>query len=382
MLNTLEPHDTDVTLKKATFIILDFEKSGNNAVVSKEVALNSLAPTILNKPIRGYYNEDDDDFGGHELSIKKNEDGKMSVERNTIPMGVFTSEGYLGEVEIDGVLREVLLADAVLWYSQFIEPIDLMVKWYEEGITISMSCEYLYYNTEFIDNVEHHLEPMYFEAHCILGQDVAPAYESAKLVSYNQLKEFKQLVAQLATEESDKEDLSMAEKLSINELEVKIEDLTSTFNEEKTKLNETLKGVTEEKEALSIKFNEVVTELTELKAEAVELREAKSELNEIKRKEKFNELSDKFGKAFENAGAMESFNSEEVQTMLNKAVDNSDALLALNMLVVELLTTAPKKEVKETKEDVSALFGFNSIRKDLIKTSKSIDDEFEEIFKK
>ena len=383
VLNTLEPHDSDFTLKKATFIILDFEKSGNNAIVDKETALNSLGPTIKNKPIRGYYKEDEENFGGHEVVIKESKNGEKSVERNTVPMGVFTTEGYLGEVEIEGVTREVLLADAVLWYSQFQEPIDLLTAWYEDGMTISMSCEYLYSNAEFIDGVEHQYAPMYFEAHCILGQDVAPAYESAKLVSYNQLKEFKQLVAQLATSESDKEELEVEDnKLALNEMTAKIEELKSSFNEEKTVLNEKLEVVTSEKETLSVKFNEVVSELTELKAEVVELRKAKEELDGINRKAKFNELSEKFSKAFENAGAMEAFNSEEVQATLEKAVDSPEALLSLNMLVVELLTTAPKKEVKEVKEDATTLLGLQSLRKDLIKEHKTIDQEFEELFKK
>lgn len=414
VLNSLKPHDTDPTLLECKFIILDFEKSRNNVIVSKETALDTLASSIINKPIRGYFieNENEDNFGGHEAYIKENKNGEQTFERNTIPMGVFTSEGYVETIEINGESKEVLVADAVLWYSQFKAPIDLLVQWFNEGLTISMSCEYLYYNFEIKDGIEYHYSPMYLESHCILGKDITPAYDSAKLIDYSQLNQFKQLVAQAMNQEKGKEDVTLDENvkdenLDVNEPVVEPEaqlenqELEQTELEAQTdiegeitaeavvvqeevqkepefdvvvnELKEQLDQMKADKEELAVKLNEATETILSLNQTIKELKPFQELALNTQREEKLKELNEKFSKAFNNAGATDKFESEEVQTLLNEAVDSVDALSQLNSMVVDLVMNLQAKETQDI-----AILGMNSERKDLIEVD---EDEFEKRFK-
>jgi hypothetical protein len=414
VLNSLKPHDTDPTLLECKFIILDFEKSRNNVIVSKETALDTLASSIINKPIRGYFieNENEDNFGGHEAYIKENKNGEQTFERSTIPMGVFTSEGYVETIEINGESKEVLVADAVLWYSQFKAPIDLLVDWFNEGVTISMSCEYLFYNYEIKDGIEYHYSPIYLEAHCVLGKDITPAYDSAKLIDYSQLNQFKQLVAQAMNQEKGKEDVTLDENVKDENLDVtepvvepeaqlENQELEQTELEAQTdiegeiaaeavvvqeevqeepefdvvvnELKEQLDKMKADKEELAVKLNEATETILSLNQTIKELKPFQELALNTQREEKLKELNEKFSKAFNNAGATDKFESEEVQTLLNEAVDSVDALSQLNSMVVDLVMNLQAKETQDI-----AILGMNSERKDLIEVD---EDEFEKRFK-
>lgn len=394
VLNSLQPHPSDPTLLEAKFIILDFEVSRNNVLVTKEVALESLSKTIINKPIRGYYNEKEDDFGDHEAEIKEKDDGTLIFERNTVPMGVFVSEGYVESLNIDGEEKEVLVADAVLWKSQFQEAIGLIERLFEDGITIPMSCEYLYSNFVLEDGVEKHLSPIYFEAHALLGQNVIPAYESARLVTVEQLSEFNQLVAQAVNQIKEKEDVILEEKqeVQINEEVVEVnEEVVETVevveevetveevNQEVelaqkfADLEEQFNILKSEKEALASKFNESTETIVSLNSKIEELLPYQQQALNAQREQKLTELTTKFEKAFNNAGAKEKFESEEVKTLLNEAVESSEAFLTLNTMVVDLITELQVKENTGT-----TMLGLNSIRQDLL--PKTQDDDFDSIY--
>ena len=231
-LNSISLNEDDPTLLNCKFTILDFELSGNNVIVGKEEGIE-LGKTIKGKPIRALY-KNDDDFGDHEAEISTDRNGNEYMKRNTIPIGVFTSDGYIEEVEINGEMKEVLVADAHLWYSQFKESIQLLMEWFDEGLDIQMSCEYLYSNYEFKDGIEYHRSPLLFEAHTILGKNVAPSYKSAKLLQFNQLEEFSLAVAQALNnkEVNELEDVKNEEQLNTEESTEEELDIETKIEEE------------------------------------------------------------------------------------------------------------------------------------------------------
>lgn len=116
--------------------------------------------------------------------------GELEVKRDTAPIGVFTSEGYITEIETPDGKKEVLAADAILWSSRFKDACELLLEWYGRGININTSCEILYSNYTVQDGIEHLQSPIYFEGHAILNSEkrgehdiVLPAYDSSKLLS-------------------------------------------------------------------------------------------------------------------------------------------------------------------------------------------------------
>lgn len=231
ILNDVKHDASDPTKTYASFIIMDTSKSLNNVTVSEEVLLEA-APSILGMPIVTKFLKDEADFGDHEEFLDEDVDGKKFIKRDTIAIGSFTSEGYMTDIEVNGESKRVFMGDGVLWRSRYPDAIQLLVDLFNEGKSIPMSCEYLYANYSFIDGVEVHHSPIYFEGHCLLGQTVAPAYESATVLSLNQLKEFKQLVAQALNQE--KEVMDLEENTQVNENE----EIETEKEEPKTQLNE------------------------------------------------------------------------------------------------------------------------------------------------
>ena len=220
----------DPTIIPCTFIVLDFDKSGNNVIVEKDVALEG-GKTLINKPIVAKYfevedeNTPTDNFGTHEQYLGKDRYGNEVVKTDTTPIGVFTTEGYLMTITVDGEEKEVLAADAVLWRTRFPDACDLILEWFNNGITINTSCEYLYSNFSFNDGVEYHHSPIYFEGQAVLASEnrgeknlVLPAYETSKLLSFNQISKFNKLVAQALNQESKEEKKNMELFKKVNEL--------------------------------------------------------------------------------------------------------------------------------------------------------------------
>ncbi|WP_342532772.1 hypothetical protein MHB40_14975 [Lysinibacillus sp. FSL K6-0057] len=216
VLNEIKQSD-DPTILPCTFIIMDFEKSGNNVVVEEDVVLEG-GKSLLNKPIVAAYkdveeaNTKTDNFEGHNQYIGEDRYGNQIVKSNTVPIGVFTTEGYKLSINIDGKQRDVMACDAVLWRTRFPDACDLLLEWYESGIKINTSCEYLYSNYSFQNGIEYHYSPIYFEGHAILASEnrgnqdiVLPAYESSKLLSFNEISKFNKLVAQAINQKDEEE---------------------------------------------------------------------------------------------------------------------------------------------------------------------------------
>lgn len=232
-LNEIKAND-DPSKLSCTFVIFDFEKSHNNTVISKEVALET-ATTIINKPIVAKYNEVDsigtatDSFGSHEMYLSTDKHGDLEVKMDTAAIGVFTSEGYIMEIlGSNGEKTEVLAADAILWRSRFKDACDLLLEWNSRGINVNTSCELLYSNYTFKDGIEYLESPVYLEGHAILNSEkrgdqdiVFPAYDSSKLLSFNEKNKFEKLVAQAIINEKEGENVSFKKVFELSHDDVR-----------------------------------------------------------------------------------------------------------------------------------------------------------------
>lgn len=412
MLNEIRLNEDDPTVIDCKFIILDFELSRNNVVVGRNEGLQ-LGETIKGKPIRTLYKESanpkNDDFGDHEAELSIDRNGNTYMKRNTVPIGVFTSNGYLQEVVIDNETKEVLVADAQLWYSQFKEPIQLLMEWFEQGLHINMSCEYLYSNYEVKNKIEYHYSPLYFESHVILGSQVTPAYKSAKLLQFNQLEEFSLAVAQalkdtkegynleqiVQTNEEvaeevvvDVETVEVAEEVAEEPQEVKEEVIeekaeevkeevveepqvevqeneevaqlnakVEELNNEISKLNTTIEDLTTAKLELSEKFNTATETIALLNAQIEELKPFKEQFELAQKETALKEAKEHFEAKFKGIGAEDVFASEEVQNLVAQSIEDGEvglnAKLLLNEKIVELLS----KKLEANENPIQAIMG-------------------------
>lgn len=219
VLNEIAVTD-DPTLVKCSFSILDFDESGNKDILEKDVAMGTFAKSILNKAIVGRYQINDgagtDYFESHNPIETKDRYGNDVIRMDTTPIGTFTSEGYIKEVESEEGTKEVMVADAVLWYGRFPDAIDLLMDWHQNNVNVNMSCEYYFMNYEVKDGVQYIKEPVYFDGHCVLNSAevddygvVNPSYKSATLLGFNEKQKFNQLIAKAMN--NKKEDERMPE---------------------------------------------------------------------------------------------------------------------------------------------------------------------------
>lgn len=382
-LNRLYFDEDDPTKLYGSFIILDFEVSGNGVIVSEEVALDG-SKSLKNMPIVTKFNGDD--FGSHEY-VEEVVNGKKKVVRDTIPIGVFSTEGYIEEIEIDGVTKRVLMADGLLWYSRFRDACDLLYNWIEEGTKVNMSCEYLYKNISIIDDIEYHLKPIYFDGHCILSTKIKPAYDTATIVDTS---EFNMLVAQAINQEKDEEDTILAEeKLETQENVEEVESEKSTeetveTTEEETvetqevvveeptkeddkelevKVNELLSEldkVKKEKDDLAVKFNNATETIISLNSTIEQLKPFQEQMLNAQRETKLAEQKEKYEVKFNAVNAKEKFDSDEVQSLILNSIEETDegkdALLQLNEILFDSI------KIEEVKVQTNAIAGIASKR--------------------
>lgn len=283
-LNSITKLDNDPTIIPCKMVVLDFEKSRKGVTVSKETALEG-AKTLKNKPITAKYFENtsqfirNDNFGDHEVKEKIDNDGNLKQFRDTIAIGTFVSEGYIEEIEFEGEKREAMVADGQLWYTKYPEACDLLMDWHDRGIDIHMSSEYSFVNYAEIDGEIHHLSPIIFEAHTILGSEdrgertaVSPAYGSSKMqLALNDLNSFDIAVAK-GYEKEARNSLTEEEKKALEEQE-------KLDNEKKEEVVDPVKTEDENKD--DKKDPETETDEEETETETTKTEETQSQLNAL-----------------------------------------------------------------------------------------------------
>lgn len=163
----------------------------NGSYISKE-AFERAIPTIYNKPIVGNFIREEDDFGGHDIGVVKDNGGELRIVNFTTPIGVVPeSASYFWE-EIDG--HEYLCVDVIIWKRQ-----EGYRKIKEEGI-VSESME-----IDVADGYEEEdtglfvIENFEFTAFCLLGSGVKPCFEDAALEIFS-TDNMKALIKQMMSE--------------------------------------------------------------------------------------------------------------------------------------------------------------------------------------
>ncbi|MFS1518508.1 hypothetical protein V1503_18905 [Bacillus sp. SCS-151] len=466
----------DPTIVNCTFIILDFEKSGNNVIVDKDVALEG-GSTLINKPIVALYNPPSepntstDNFSDHAQYLGEDRYGNITIKSDTVPIGVFTTEGYELTIENDGEEIEVMAADAVLWRSRFPDAVDLIEEWYNSDVEVVTSCEYLYANYSFQNGIEYHHSPIYFEGHAILASEdrgeqraLSPAYDTSKLLSINEISKFNRLVAQ-AFNHSNKEEIDSMKyfkkvcELSHNDIrsllygqldptlsqneyswisdvyesyfvvnlysyeegseydkyykfnytntndvvsidfesksevtlkrdwievtefeqlqnslsqkETEKKELELQLNESKTSLQTTLN----EKKNIENKYSEASTKIIQLNSHINELSPYKNQVENEQYQSALNEKKSFYETKFTALNALEKFNEDETQSLIEKAVADSDegkqAILQLNTILVDLVVVN-----KESQSQRPVIRETASKRENLIPTGDDFDSRY------
>lgn len=208
-ITPVRPLNDEMTLCKC--YVLALGKNRNYSHISKE-AVDAALPTIYNIPVVGhvYVGEDGEyHMGGHDMTIGRDEDGKLEFKSLCVPFGVVPEQRNIHyETIIDSYGNEVIyqVADIILWTGRY--P-DLYKAIYDDDIYFGQSMEInvkayepleddvSYTNIKTFtysalcllgksDDAEYHVEP------CFPDSRVEPYHFSADDSKFNELmKEFK-----------------------------------------------------------------------------------------------------------------------------------------------------------------------------------------------
>lgn len=412
---------------EAIFVVHDFKRSWNNAIITKEVCEANMhylvGQYICCKYVPKYENNGEDALGNHEAYLDINRDtGEEMVATGTVPIGHIT-EVYIAEGETsDGTIGEVFYCKATLWLNKFYNVLSFLNEMVENGINVPCSVEYGYTNFIMQDGVRYDQSPIYYEALCILNpidrgdvKQVLPAYDSSKFkgfsfneaiqvdiennmntkqeegetkvenenITVEEVKEetVEQEEVNVETEENTEvetvEENAETEAEEVQEEEAVEENTTEeeqpkeevvvdeVLTSENAKLKEEL--VSEKEEKLTL-----VQEIASLKKQIEELIPFKAKVEEMEYNEKLQEVVSQYKDKFTALNALDKFETDEVQALVKETLDaekSVNAKLSLADMLVNLATNSFSKEEKAS--DTMIKESCSKKVKSLVPTSKS-----------
>ena len=211
---------------------------------------------------------------------------------------------------------------------------------------------------------------------------VYETYENEKWVNYKVTY----------TKENDKIVLDLANKVQVERESIWVE--VSSYNVLQTSLNEKVEEIKSLNEQLQTaknnsaetlnKFNDLTDTVTSLNAKVEEMKPIVDEYNKEQFEKSLNEVKDYYKEKFEAVNAIDEFETEEVQELIKKSVNEKDELeltkikFSLNQKITDKLV---KKEENKPNEVADSKISLNQIIKGTEnKNLNPTDSEFENMF--
>lgn len=184
-IDTKTFEDLNSEFKKAKCYILYADQNRNGSDLPKEV-VEAAFPSLYNIPIVGEFKETVEDFGTHGGKIEISDEGIKYVQ-TTKPYGLLPEScnpRWENVKQEDGTEKEYLVADAILWYGRYPELQTTIDSFSNQSMEINV------FDAEVTDDGTYKIKQFEFSALCLLGREVEPCFEQAKIVAYG-LDEFK-----------------------------------------------------------------------------------------------------------------------------------------------------------------------------------------------
>ena len=192
----LQPLEINPLMSSCEIKVLYIGENRNQSYITKEVA-TEMAKTLRGAPIVGYYKEEQEDFRDHGEKMILDGDG-IKFECLTKPYGFVAPDARVWfqkfkETDDFGneVEREYLMTTGYLWTGQF-EEAKLAV---EEGRPQSMELDEETLDGHWSTNSKTGMDffiinDAIFSKLCILGEDVEPCFEGARITAPEVSKQF------------------------------------------------------------------------------------------------------------------------------------------------------------------------------------------------
>jgi len=351
----LQPLEMNPLMSSCEIKVLYLGENRNHSYITKEVA-TEMAKTLRGAPIVGYYKEEKEDFRDHGEKVILDDEG-IKFECLTKPYGFVAPDAQVWFQKFEDVdefgnkeVREYLMTTGYLWTGQYEE-----AKLAIEGRPQSMELDSESLDGHWATNNKTGMDffiinDAIFSKLCILGEDVEPCFEGARISAPEVSKTFSKMddnfKTTLFTMMKDlKSVLKGGYQMELDEKETLSVDAENV--EETVENKEVETEVTTEEEV-----NEVETENVE---EEVQEEEIETEEENVEEEEEtvatedyaaleneLNELKDKFSALEKQYNELVSFKD---------AVDNEKKDALINSFY--MLSDEDKKEVIEHKAEYS-----------------------------
>lgn len=185
----LQPLDINPLMSRCEIKVLYLGENRNHSYITKEVA-SDMAKTLRGAPIVGYYKEEKEDFADHGERVIFDDEG-VKFECLTKPYGFVDpqSEVWFQKFEDtddfgNTTTREYLMATGFLWTEQFEECKSVL----ENGKNQSMELDEKSLDGNWSTNSKTGMDffiinDAIFSKLCILGDDVEPCFEGARVTA-------------------------------------------------------------------------------------------------------------------------------------------------------------------------------------------------------
>lgn len=161
------------------------EPNRNQSIITKEAAIK-IANSLPGSPIVGYFDEEAQDFTGHEKTLEIKDD-KICVTEETKPYGFVDlhAQVWFQKFVDDGEqIREYLMTEGYLWTGQYPECKRVIKKGNNQSMEISDDPKFL--DAHWTKDING--KPQFFIINealisklCILGEDREPCFEGAQI---------------------------------------------------------------------------------------------------------------------------------------------------------------------------------------------------------
>jgi len=161
-------------------------------------------------------------------------------------------------------------------------------------------------------------------------------------------------------------------------VQAQIEEFTVSMNalkEEKEALEIAKNEIETAKSELEVSYNEATEKLVALNSKVEEYAELEKSINAEKLEKAINERKEHFELKFKAVNGIEKFESEEVQELIVKSVEDNEALLSLNSMIVEMISVPVVEVETETKDNGIKVLNSKTIG-NLIPKSNSFEDKY------
>ena len=183
----LQPLDINPMMSKCEIKVLYIGENRNYSYITKEVA-TEMAKTLRGAPIVGYYKEDKEDFADHGDRVIFDDEG-IKFECMTKPYGFVSPDSEIWFQKFEDtddfgntVEREYLMATGYLWTGQYEEVQSVIDNGKNQSMELDESTMEGHWSTNQATGIDYFIiDDAMFSKLCILGDDVEPCFEGARI---------------------------------------------------------------------------------------------------------------------------------------------------------------------------------------------------------